>query len=172
MSSTTYAVGNEWWIECLDESGNQSYPATIEVGGGNVSDTRRYVPERRVMNDVFDRFPSFEIAAFRTFDDLDEAVERETGKGCEDDGSECFCLTVPDEEFVAIKSFVLVTGFTFGSECDLALLVHEVSHAVDGFLERIEEKAPGGEIRAYLMQAAMLSCVEQLKDAEKTKGRK
>lgn len=46
MISTTYTVGDEWWIERTDENGEQRYPATIEVGGGNVDDTRRYVPER------------------------------------------------------------------------------------------------------------------------------
>lgn len=46
MSSATYTVGDERWIERTDEGGEQRYPATIEVGGGNVDDTIRYVPER------------------------------------------------------------------------------------------------------------------------------
>lgn len=115
------------------------------------------------MNDVFDRFPSFEIAAFRKFDDLKKAVKRETGEKCYDDGSKYFCFTLANEDFVAIKSFILVTDFKKKRACDLALLAHEVSHAVDDFLGRIDEKSPGGEIRAYLMQAATLTCLEQLK---------
>lgn len=122
------------------------------------------------MNDVFDRFPRFEIEAFRTFAELDDAMRRETGKGCADDGSEYFCVTVSDEEFVAVKSFVLVSGFDAGSEDDVAMLAHEVSHAVDDFLRRIEEKNPGGEVRAYLVQAAMLTCLGQLNGPERAEG--
>lgn len=122
------------------------------------------------MNDVFDRFPRFEIEAFRTFAELDDAMRRETGKGCADDGSEYFCATVPDEEFVAVKSFVLVSGFDAGCDDDVAMLAHEVSHAVDDFLRRIEEKNPGGEVRAYLTQAAMLACLGQLNGKKRAEG--
>lgn len=113
------------------------------------------------MNDALRYFPQFEIAAFKTFKDLNKAVKKETGKACTNDGTKYFCITVEDSEFVAVKSFILVTGYSGDAE-SIGLLCHEVSHSVDGYLKRIEEKTPGTEVRAYLMQAAMLSCMEML----------
>lgn len=46
MSSIEFTADDEWWISRTDGDGAQRYPAAINVGGGSVYDTIRYVPER------------------------------------------------------------------------------------------------------------------------------
>lgn len=50
MSSIEFTAGAEWWISRTDGDGAQRHPAAINVGGGSVYDTVRYVPERTCRN--------------------------------------------------------------------------------------------------------------------------
>lgn len=43
-----------------------------------------------------------------------------------------------------------------------AILAHECSHIIESWLEDIGEDEPGEEIRAYAIQCAMLTCLDQL----------
>lgn len=113
--------------------------------------------------DVFTYFPSFQVLAFTDVNEFKEAFERETGKKCVDDGSRvALCVTIPDDEFVSVKNFILLRWFDRDDDQSIGYLVHEASHAVDGFLDRIGEDNPGGELRAYLTQGVVMSCLQQL----------
>lgn len=43
-----------------------------------------------------------------------------------------------------------------------AIIAHECSHIIDSWLEDMGEDAPGGEVKAYALQACMLAVSEQL----------
>lgn len=62
------------------------------------------------------------------------------------------------------ESLAVVTlncgGATF--EQKVAIVAHECSHIVDSWLKDIGEDSPGEEVRAYAIQCAILTCLDQI----------
>lgn len=106
--------------------------------------------------------PRLEVKAFKSKKKLRKAIKKER-QAVESLEGDFFCASFPDEEYCAIRSYILVKGFD-GSIESLAILAHECSHAVDDWFDRMGEKMPGTETRAYAMHAAMTACLDQLLD--------
>lgn len=105
-------------------------------------------------------FPRFEISAFSDRGEMSKALELESLLDDANVTKFC-CVTKMVDEYVMTKSFILVEGYEPNNEFR-AILCHEVSHAVDAFLSRMQERDAGTETRAYLMQSAYEMCLDQL----------
>lgn len=105
--------------------------------------------------------PSLFVEAYRSKKKYRKAIKKEMGCKAEIE-SDFQCMTFEDEEYCQVKNFILVKGFD-GSDEMIAILAHEVSHAVDSLFERMREEKPGTETRAYMVQAAMMNCLAQLR---------
>lgn len=112
------------------------------------------------MDNVMLAYPSLGVEAFSKVKDFRRAVKGATGSEAVID-SNFQCTTLDNPDVVAVRCYILVKGFDGSAEM-VAILAHEVSHAVDDWLARMHEDRPGTEVRAYAMQAAMETCLRQL----------
>ncbi len=112
-----------------------------------------------------DWFPFPEVKAFTSYKKARKYVKRRTGKVLRDPrplGLDGQCTVIENRERGDVLCVVVLLCEKSGMKGKVGILGHECAHVVRAWLDMMEAESPDEETVAYGIQAAMLSCIEQI----------